>query len=334
MPTLPTFDPSRITLPSHIRSALFPYTRRLLPIRLFREIAFFGYTLTGYDGDTESQEDIFAVSPLTGAVRRIVDDRGAAYKSDRDPAWSPNRRTLAIHSATVAHPESRLRIVSASTGAVTRELVDGYSPEWVDARTLLFLRSAPAGRPNVHALDIPTLDVQRITDLGPDAEVTGMSWHRTAGLALSYATLAPGTSWDVAVVPVATVAAARAPGGAPVGLGALTPLTPGRAVSAPSWDRAASRIALTTWNPGSPSRVGYLDVARGVFTRLPPPPTRPGGPQLGDAGAIFSPDGGMIAFTRGAEDEWTEIWLHTLSTGRRRRLTNDHENRFKGALDW
>ena len=339
MPTIPTIDVSKLRMPWRVDRWHLPLPDRFPPGRLLREIAFFGYAQGPYDGDTENQEDIFVVSPLTGSVRRVVDDRGAAYKSDRDPAWSPSRRTLALHYATTADPASRLRLVSAATGAVTRELVEGHSPEWLDHSTLLFLRAGASGGGaavgiEVYAVDIPTLATRRITDLGPDVDVTGIAWHRTAGLAVSYATYGPTPSWDLAVLPVAAVAAARAPGGTPIGPGALHPLTPGRHVAGPDWSRTAHRIALTTWEAGSPSRVGYLDVATGRVRLVPGPRPTPGSPALTDAGAVFSPDGGMIAFTRGHEDGWSEIWLYNLVTHRLRRLTNDHEHRFKGGLDW
>ncbi len=339
MPTVPIPDLTRIL---RAGAPVVDAVHRSLPIRLpqlrfAREIAFFGYSQNGYDGDTEDQEDIFVASPLTGAVRRVVDDRGAAYKSDRDPAWSPDRRSLATHYGTMTDPESRLRIVDAATGAVMHDLVKGYSPEWLDATTLLYLDSQMVrGRvsgPDVYAVDIATSRVRRITTIGRDAEVTGISWHPTAGLALGYAVHVPVDVSAIAVVSAAAVAAARAPGGTPVRRSALTPLTPGTEVAGPDWSPSGDRIALTTWATGAPSRVGYLDVASGVV-RLVPGPRLTGGPLLNDAGAVFGPDGRTIAFCRGNEDEWSEIWLYSVLTRRARRLTDDHEGRFKGGLDW
>src|SRR3712207_7437667 len=57
------------------RSTLFPYTT------LFR-----------------------SVDPRTGVVRRLTDDRSRPeFVSDRDPAWSPDRRRLAIHRRSEEH---------------------------------------------------------------------------------------------------------------------------------------------------------------------------------------------------------------------------------------
>ncbi len=308
------------------------------PFHLLREIAFFGYTQSGYDLDTENQEDIFAVSPLTRRVRRIVDDRGHPYKSDRDPAWAPGGRTLAVNSATESDPESRLRVVRAADGRVVHELVRGYSPEWLDAATLLYLDARAAGGrtsgPDVYSVDLATSTVRRITRLGPHAEVTGMSWHPTAGLAVGYVVRGAVDTSAVAVVPAANVMAARAPGGSAVGLAALTPLTPGTEVGQPDWASGGDRIALTTWTAGSPSRVGHLDIATGGLALVPAPRHVPGSPVLSDTSPVFSPDGRSMAFCRGNEDEWSEIWLYSLATRRLRRLTDDHQRRFKGGLDW
>ena len=340
-PALPTAIPAAV---SAVARAASPVLDRLRvppwvgPLRLSSEIAFFGYTQSGYDSDTENQEDIFAVSPLTGRVRRIVDDRGLPYKSDRDPAWSPGRRTLAIHSASQVDPESRLRVIRAGDGGVVQELVRGYSPEWLDAGTLLYLDTTTVhGRPDgpdVYSVDLSTSTVRRITKLGRHAEVTGMSWHRTAGLAVGYAVHGTTDDSAVAVVPAASVAAARAPGGSPVGLGALTALTPGTQVAQPYWAPGGDRITLVTWAPGSPSRVGYLDVTTGGLTLVPGPRPVGGAPVLSDSSPAFSPDGRSIAFCRGNEDEWSEIWLFALTTRRLRRLTDDHQGRFKAGLDW
>lgn len=98
----------------------------------------------------------------------------------------------------------------------------------------------------------------------------------------------------------------------------------------PGWSPTADRIALTTWQartaPGeSPSRIGYLDLPAGAVTGFPGDPTP--GTTLSDSGAVFSPDDRTLAWVRGFEDSWTEIWLHSLVTGTTRRLTDASADR-------
>lgn len=322
----------RVNLPPGLRDRL-----ERLPASLQREIAFFSYSVTGAGGETTSQEDIFAVSSLTRAIRRITDDRTLPImKSDRDPAWSPSRSALAIHSASEGGA-SHLRLVNPSTGEVTHTLVPGCCPEWLDEGTLLYLDTVDAGteaaRQDVFSVDIATLAIRRVTDVGVGAEVGGISWHPVAGLALGIRDSGPPERHAIAVVPAAAVGAARAPGGSPVPRSTFSLVTPpGMSVSSPDWSPSGDRIAFATWTPGAPSRVGYLDVAAGTVSLVPAP--APESPALSDQGPAFSRDGRLIAFTRGYEDDWTEIWVHHLASGHNRQLTDEGRTRFKGALDW
>ncbi|MBC9820934.1 hypothetical protein [Terrabacter sp. MAHUQ-38] len=309
-----------------------------LPPWLFRDIAYFSYAVPDpgpVDGETTSQEDIFRVSAWSGLVRRVTDDRSSpAFKSDRDPAWSPSRGSLAIHTASDADPDSHLAVIDAATGAVTHTLGPGHSPEWLDASTLLYLGIVDGGtddaRTDVFCVDIATSAVTRITDVGTGGDIGTLSWHPTAGLAMGVVELSPTERSSVAVVPAAAVGAVRA-GGAPVARSAFTYVTPAATrASAPSWSPTADRIALSTWADGSASRVGILTVATGVITPVPGPTPA----TLTDFGAVFSRDGGMLAFTRGDEDAWSEIWLYTIASGHLRQLTDDGQTRFKGGLDW
>ena len=291
------------------------------------KIAYFSYSISGAGGETTSQEDIFVVDPRTGRVRRITDDRyNAAFVSDRDPAWSPDRRTLAIHRATTADPESWLYLISAADGHTLRRLVAGASPEWMDETTLLYLGAAGS----VWSVDLGSLATSRITDLGADVQIDGMSWHPTAGLAIGYSTAA---RTSLATIPAAAVAAARAPGGSPVTSAGVTFVTdPTVNAMLPDWSPTADRLTLTSWQgPGLGSLVGYVTLSTGAVTMLFGPPSLA---TLADVGAVFSPDGDTIAFSREHEDAWSEIWLHHLPSGISRRLTDDHETRFKSGLDW
>lgn len=304
------------------------------------EIAYFGYSVTGYDGETTSQEDLFVVSPSSGAVRRLTDDRSApGVVSDRDPAWSPDRSVLAVHRSTGG--PSVLHLVSSLTGATVDSLVEGFSPAWLDARTLLYLSSIDAGtgrtydpgRTEVWCVDLVTRVTTRITSLGAGAHATTVSWHPTAGLALGYTAAGlpggPAERDAVATVPVAVVAAARA-SGTLVTSGDLTFHT-GASVNAgqPDWAPSGDALALVTWPDGGAARAAYLDLATGALTTVPAPP-----PGHGDHGPAWSPDGRTIAFARGDEDAWSEIWLYAVASGSLSRLTDDSRGRFKGSLDW
>jgi hypothetical protein len=62
-----------------------PWLRRLRP-DLCPEIAYSAYSVSGAGGESTSQEDIFAVDPRTGQVRRLTDDRASPVMvSDRNP---------------------------------------------------------------------------------------------------------------------------------------------------------------------------------------------------------------------------------------------------------
>jgi WD40-like Beta Propeller Repeat len=308
--------------------SLSPWLRMVRP-DLCSEIAYFAYSVSGAGGETTSQEDIFAVAPRTGQVRRLTDDRAnPVLVSDRNPVWSPDRRTLAIHRDAGGDPGSTLCLLSAADGATVRTLVAGVAPIWLDAATLLYLD----GQGDVCSVDLATLVTQRITDFGGGVTVNGMSWHPSSGLALGWSEA--GVRDSIARIPAGAVVAARAPGGSPVGSAGVTFVTvTGVNASFPDWSPAADRIALSTWEAGQPGRVGYLSLSSGAITLLPGEPP-PGTGLLSDHDAVFSPDGGAIAWVRGFEDTWTEIWLADLVVGTTRRLTDEGGTRFKAGLDW
>ena len=311
-----------------------------LPPWFFREIAYFSYAIptTGpVDGETTAQEDIFTVSVLTGTVRRITDDRSlAGMKSDRDPAWSPTHTSLAIHTATGGE-ESRIAVIDRAGGAVLQNLVPGHSPEWLDDDTILYLGIVDAGtedaRADVFCVDTATVTVTRITDVGIGGSIGSISWHPSAGLAVGYAEEAgPSPRYSVAVIPAAAVGMARSTG-SPVVRAGFTFVTPAETLAAtPDWSPSGDRIAVSTWTDGGAGRVGILTIATSSLDLVPGP--GPAEPTLRDFGPVFSRDGRLLAFTRGEEDEWSEIWLHTIASGHNRQLTDDGRSRFKGSLDW
>lgn len=138
--------------------------------------------------------------------------------------------------------------------------------------------------------------------------------------------------YSIAVIPAAAVSLARGTG-TPLPRAAFNFVTPNATrASAPDWSPTGDRIAISTWTDGCPSRVGILTVATGSIDLVPGP--GPAVPMLNDYGPAFSPDGGLIAFSRGEEDSWSEIWLYTIATRDNRQLTDDSQTRFKFSLDW
>lgn len=319
------------------------------------QIAYFGWNFA----EGSSQEDLFTVSPLTGRVQRLTNDTKARdFISDRDPTWSPDRKMLAIHRASSANTESTLYLLDGQSGRTLRQLVPGVGPEWYDATTVLFTRSTWVNDPttdmtvggygDVYAVNISTLAVTRITDLSPvNGFVDTMSWNPGTGLAFGYSRFVPNseggtiTSSEVSMIPAADVAAALA-GGAPVTT--VTSLVANGA--APDWSPTGDRLAYTYFtelpNPDAP---GYTllvgdtavrDMTSGSTTVITDDALTIGvyGPDVGTNGPTFSPDGTQIAYTRGYEDTWQEIWLAPANGGSERQLTNQGQRWFKGGLDW
>jgi len=339
IPTAVSTALQRLPLPG--TGPLLPPSSELIdwPSQLARpsRIAYFAYSIDGYDGETTNQEDIFEVSPVTGAIRRITDDRAKpTVISDRDPVWAPSGTQLAVHRGSENGPPVRVEIISRSTGEVVQPLVTGLRPRWLDAHTLLYLNTVGSDGPTPHdevfAVERHGLGVTQITDLGPAIRVSSLSWHPSAGLAVDCLEVATNR-FGIALIPAAAVGSARAPGGRPVTAAGITWLTPPDLnVADPDWSPNGDRVALSTWIADSPGRVGYWTIADASLTLVPGP--APETPTLEDVGAVFSPDGRSLAFLRGAEDGWTEIWLCRLRDGTVRQLTDEGRQRAKARLDW
>ncbi len=306
---------------------LIGWLRRLGWWSVPEEIAYFSYASSAAGGEPTNQEDVFAVDPGTGSVRRLTDDRtNPVFVSDRNAAWSPDRRRLAIHRGVESEPRSRLCLLSAADGRTLRVLGPGTTPQWLGTGALLYLDEDH----DVWTVDLRTSATRRVTDLGADVRVDGLSWHPVAGLALGWS---DPVRHSIATVPAAAVAAALAPGGPVVTAEAVTFRTDATVSAAsPDWSPTADRIAVSTWRAGGPGRVGYLTLATGDLVLLPGDPAP--GTTLGDFGAVFSPDGRRLAWVRGYEDTWSEIWVADLGTGDVRRLTDDAQGRYKAGLDW
>ena len=64
------------------------------------------------------------------------------------------------------------------------------------------------------------------------------------------------------------------------------------------------------------------------------PDGTPYGDDVGGQSPVCSPDGTQVAFTRGYEDGWQEIWLSPSTSSAPVRLTDERRRWFKAGLDW
>jgi TolB protein len=305
-------------------------------------IAYFGWNLsTG-----NSQEDLFAVDPVAGKIQRLTDDtRFKEFASDRDPAWSPDRRTIASARQPGSAFGIKLYLLDAGTGRTIRALVPGSSPEWYDADTLLFLRYSSWGYEqwqDVYAVDLATSAVTQLTSLRDvGGFVEAMSWHPSAGLAFGYSEVATTgyTASQVVTVPAAKVESALA------GSGLVTKadmVSVAANATHPDWSPAGTELVYEAFtdvpNPDDPTATIALSnvVVQELATQQVTPITSDTayGANLGGADPAFSPDGTQVAYVRGYEDEWKEIWVAPATGGPGAQLTSQNQRWFKGGLDW
>src|SRR5215207_2460423 len=109
------------------------------------EILFWAFAVGGTE--PTSQEDIFGIDSATGAVRRLTDNSsGVPFVSDRDPDWSPGRDRIVFMSAE-AGEATHMPVVSATGAPVADLLVEGGTPGWLDAGTVVCMvwRDGPTG---------------------------------------------------------------------------------------------------------------------------------------------------------------------------------------------
>ncbi len=292
------------------------------------EIVYFSYSLDP-SVDVPGQEDVFAVDPDTGVVRRLTDDSSALeFLSDRDPVWSPDRSRVAIHRALSGNAPT-IVILDAASGDTIATVADGVSPEWLDDSRLAFL--APYELNRVLTAEIGG-EVTELVTLPTGGAVSGMSWHPEQGLAFGYDD--PGElPGMVAVVPAPAIEQAVTSGVAATSDAVLLHGRIGGAVILPAWSPDGSQLAVSSYDPGTWSpddtHIGLLDITQHTYRRLPSPSDG-----LISVHATWSPDGSRLAFMRGHEDQWSEVWVYDVATAALTQLTDDGRARFKGTPDW
>lgn len=292
------------------------------------EIVYFSYSMDA-SVDVPGQEDIFAVDPESGAVRRLTDDSsGLEFVSDRDPRWSPDRTRVAIHRA-VSDSAPSVVVLDAVTGTTVAVVGEGVSPIWLDDERLAFV--APH-RPNLVLTSTLAGEMSTLLELPEGAFVAGMDWHPEQGLAFGFNDPGenPGMVGVLSAPMVDQAITTQTPSGsdAVVLVGRI-----GAGTILPAWRPDGEALAVSVYNPATWSpddtQIGILDLAHRTYVPIPCP--RDG---LINVSATWSPDGGSVAFCRGDEDRWSEIWRYEVATGSLRQVTDSEKARFIGSPDW
>ncbi|MEK7330118.1 MAG: hypothetical protein AAB113_04880, partial [Candidatus Eisenbacteria bacterium] len=138
-------------------------------------------------GVKDGRSDLWLVDTGTGAVTRLTDDTW----DEKEPAWTPDGRTLTFSSDRLAplvlHPRRLERgfgtyglfDLELASGQVRRVLDthgDDHSPAWSpDGRKLVFITDR-SGTPNICLYDLADSSITQLTDvLGG---VSSLSWSR------------------------------------------------------------------------------------------------------------------------------------------------------------
>ena len=154
------------------------------------EILFFAWTIDGTE--PTSQEDIFGVDVATGTVRRLTDQSsGVPFISDRDASWSPDHSRIVFMSSDAIAP-THLPVLSA-TGAPVADLpVEGTTPIWVDAATVV-CRGRTVGDRTARATATTSWPstcasgiVRPLTAVAPGEHLGEPAWHASGGLAATF----------------------------------------------------------------------------------------------------------------------------------------------------
>lgn len=311
-----------------MRGLLLSLTAGLLlaaPAGVYGADAFNGrIAFSSVRSDPQSKSfDIFSMNPDGTGVRRLTTNPAG----DRQPDWSPDATAIAYTidkpGATKNFEVARMTATGTGHRRLTTTVTDQASsqPSWLPAgRGILFRRSGPTSR------------FGSIWQMGPDGEQPALRFSTQApplypsfspdGRRVLYtAILSPTGDTDRGIFSLNRDGS---------GLTTLFDVA-GAYDSAPAWSPDRSRIAFESdadvggANPERDMEIWVMGADGGAPTQL----TRN---TLHDEGPSWSPDGRLLAYTSGPDQEHGDIHVMAAEGGAPRRLT-----RFAGAdesPDW
>lgn len=320
------------------------------PHGLSGEILFWAY---GTDGtEPTAQEDLFAVDPLTASVRRLSDDSsGTPFASDRDPSWSPDRNSL-VAMRSEQGGSTRLVQRSAEDGAILADIpIDVSEPVWLDGSwaicSLWEPRQHGGNGTSLVAVTVPGGRMTQISSMAPRESLGAAAWHPAGGLLAELTVSDPATEAESGMVLVhAPAQAVRGvlDGGPPLKNDAFSRLDiPGGAWN-PAWAPDGKRIVFSTLRPCTTQENGRALLQPEIALLTLASPTkitlmtddshRSFEEGVNDTSPAFSPDGKTLAWSRGYEDNWTQIVTQEIRHPSTRTVLTPDKSWFRSGLDW